>query len=329
MPGREIDQQYKALRELVGTGPGAPLDQLMKTVVDLQQQLAKLAAAGFWIGPPPGTDKDNPALALRVQALRQPQPVSRWLTTAADGGLALRGGDARQQVIAAYNAADGPAAQCAAIIGLYPFAPGSARELSLDDFAHLFAPGGVLDGFFNTLLTSYIDSNASIWKPQSAGNSPPPVGPADAMQFQRAAQIRDLFFPSGQTSPELHLDIQPISLDTRASQVTLELDGTTITYSRGDVHSTEIIWPAANPAAIARLSLDPPPAGTAGSWQDTGSWALFRLLSRGKMVPGREAGQWTLTLQMGDRQAVFDIRTGTRDPLVHGILEAFRCPAVH
>lgn len=328
-PGHEIDGRYKALRDLVGTGAGAPIEQVMRALVDLQQQFAKLAAAGVWTGPPPGTEGDNPALTLQAEALRQPQPLARWLATAAASGLALRHGDARQQVIATYNIANGPAALCAAINDRYPFAPTATSEIPLDDFTRLFAPGGVIDGFFNTLLRPYVDVGAPVWKPKAAAGVAPPVSQADVAQFQRAAEIRDLFFASGQTRPEVRFDITPISLDARANQATLDFADTSVVSRRGvSSQSTEILWPGANAMQLARFHIDPPPPGTTGEWRETGSWAMFRLLGRGRLAPAREAERSTLTFQMGDRRAEFEIRTGTRNPLARGILEAFRCPVV-
>ena len=49
--------------------------------------------------------------------------------------------------------AGGPAALCPlAVNGRFPFVPGSSLETPLDDFAKLFAPGGLIDGFFNTKI---------------------------------------------------------------------------------------------------------------------------------------------------------------------------------
>jgi type VI secretion system protein ImpL len=327
-PGHEIDERYKPLRDLVGSAVGAPIDQVMKSLTDLQQQLAKLAAAGLR-GATTVNASDDPALALRAEAQRQPQPLSRWLATAAASGMALRGGDAKQQVIAAYNIAGGPAAQCAlAVNGRYPFTPGSSTDISIEDFSRIFAPGGVLDGFFNTLLKPYVDTSGRVWKPQSPEGVVPPVAAAELGQFQRAAQIRDLFFASGRASPDVRFDITPIRLDPRATRMALDLDGTALTYTGGPPRSTEITWPGANPTQTARLGIDPPPSGGVGVWQESGSWALFRLFGRGRLVSGTTAERSTLIFQMGERQAVFDIRTGAGDPLVPGVLQAFRCPQV-
>ncbi len=328
-PGHEIDDRYQKLRDLVATDAGARLDRVMQTVAELQQQLAKLAAAGIRTGPPPAAGGNDPVITLRMEAQHQPQPVARWLTTMADGGMALRGGDARQQVITAYNAANGPAALCAAAVnGHYPFTPQSARDTTIDDFARLFAPGGVLDGFFNTLLKPYVDTTGPVWKPLSVDGAPSPIAAAEVAQFQRAAQIRDLFFPDGRATPTIRFDITPASLDSRAKQVTLDLDGTVITFTREMTHATEISWPDTKGTGLSRLSFTPPPASGADGWQETGDWAMFRLFGHGKLLAGTANDRLGLMFQLAERQTVFDIRTGARNPLASALLQSFHCPTI-
>ncbi len=327
-PGREIDDHYDGLRQLVGVGAGAPLDQALKTLGDLQQQLAKLAAAPVRGGPVAVPAADDPAMALRAEARRQPQPLARWLTTIAGSAIALRSGDIRQQIVAVFNGSDGPAALCAATVnGRYPFTPGATTETSLNDFARLFAPGGVIDGFFNTLLKPYVDTSGPVWKLQSVDNEQISLAAADLAQFQRAAQIRDLFFSGGRPTAGFRFDIAPVSLDARAAGVTLDLGGTALTYSHGPPRSTEITWPGASLMPAVRLAFDPP-AGS-GAWQESGPWSMFRLFSRGKLLPPAAGEKYSLTFQTGERQAVFEIRAGALpNPLTPGILQAFRCPAV-
>ncbi|MGE4076386.1 MAG: type VI secretion system membrane subunit TssM [Reyranella sp.] len=324
--GHEIDERYRQLRELVSTTGGAPIDQLLKLLNDLQQQLAKLAAIGTGSVPAPvGSD---PSLALRAEAQRQPAPVDRWLSNMAESSTALRGGGARQQVAAAYNGAGGPAALCPlAVNGRFPFVPGSSLETPLDDFAKLFAPGGLLDGFFNTQLRPYIDTTGKVWKPQSADGVAAPISPADVLQFQRAAVIRDLFFAPGSTTIAVRFDITPISLTPGASSVSLELDGTSITYAHGPTRSTQITWPGANGMRNVRLVFNPPPPGGTGVFSETGPWAMFRLFSRGTLRPAGSPETFTLTFGGGD--AVFELRAGSvMNPFAPGVLQDFRCPAV-
>ena len=57
--------------------------------------------------------------------------------------------------------------------GRYPFVPGATNEIPLDDFARLFSPGGLIDGFFNTQLRPYVDTSGAKWTPHPESHRPP------------------------------------------------------------------------------------------------------------------------------------------------------------
>ena len=329
-PGHEIDERYRALLSLVGTGPGAPLDQVMKSLIDIQQLIAKLAAAPVGSAPPVLSASSNPAVALQTEATQLPQPVSRWLTSIATSGIALLGGNPRGQVAAVFNAPGGPAAACpAAVKSRYPFTRDATGEIPLDEFSRLFAPGGQIDGFVNTLLLPYVDMSGPAWHPKTADNVPAPVAAADLAQFQRAASIRDAFFAAGGTIPSIRFDITPTNVDRATKQVTLTLDGTAITASHAPPRPTQITWPAPVQTSTARLEFDPPTPGQPGGWQDSGPWSMFRLFGRGKLRPGASPDRYALIFQFGDRQATFEIRTSSSaSPFTPGLLQDFRCPEI-
>jgi type VI secretion system protein ImpL len=326
-PGKAVDERYRALREFVGSGPGAPIDQALKAIDGLQRQLAKIAAAtpGAAAVAPSG---DDPTLTLRAEASRDPQPVARWLAAMAASGNAIRSGGAVEQVKTTFNASGGPATLCRqAVAGRYPFSPGSSNDIPLDDFAKLLAPGGQLDGFFNTQLRPYVDMSGPVWRGQAVDGVPPPVSPADLAQFQRAAVIRDLFFGVGGATPSVRFDLTPLSLDEGAKQVTLDLGGTVISYAHGPPRTTQITWPGTNGMSNARLVFDPAPAGGTGVLQASGPWALFRLFDQGSLQRAGSAERYTLTFRIGERQASFEIRAGSvLNPFAPGILRDFRCP---
>ena len=79
-----------------------------------------------------------------------------------------------------------------------------------------------------------------------------------------------------------------------------------------------------------RLTIEPPPAGRSGELQESGPWALFRLIGRGRLqAQAGAADRYTLTFQLGERQVVFDIRMqGAGNALTPGMLPDFRCPGV-
>ena len=327
-PGKAIEDRYADLINFVGKGPGAPIDNVLKLLNDLQVQLAKLAAA-----PAGGTAAaigggDDPAQLLQAEASRDPQPVARWLQAMALSSNQLRGGGALDQVKKAFGAPGGPALLCKqAVNGRYPFTAASGNDIPLDDFSRLFAPGGLLDKFFSDNLQNFIDTSGPTWKAQAVAGVPAPVTPGDLAQFQRAAKIRDLFFANGGNQPTVRFDISPI--DTDAKQVTLDLDGQSVIYAHGPIRPTSITWPGQNRMNSARLVFDPPPSSGPPVLQATGPWALFRLFGQGSLAQNGSADRYTLSFTLGDRHATFEIRAGSvLNPFAPGVLRDFRCPAL-
>jgi type VI secretion system protein ImpL len=327
--GHEIDDRYRKLRDYVGQGPGAPIEQALTTINGLQQGLAQLASApapGTVGTPAPNTGAD-PLLALRAAASQAPQPVQRWLLALATNGGALRAGGVRQQAAAAFNGADGPAKLCAeAVGGRYPFVATASSDIPLDDFSRLFAPGGQIDAFFSAQLKPFVDTTAHVWKAQDAGGAPAPVTAGDLEQFQRAAAIRQMFFANGATTPSLRLEFTPTDLDAGAKQVTLDLGGSSLSYAHGPSRAVAVNWPAQG-GSNARLVFDPPSPG--GAIQASGPWALLRLIGQGSLQSNGAPDRFTLVFQQGDRRAVFAVRaTSVVNPLAGAALQDFRCPAL-
>jgi type VI secretion system protein ImpL len=325
LPGAEIDARYQPLLTLVGDGPGAPIDLVLRSLSDLQQEMAKLAAAAVGAAPPAPPPASDPALLLAAEAARQPPPVGRWLASIANSGVALRGGTPRSQIATIYNGPGGPAAACTAAVTRFPFVRTAAADLSLDDFSRLFAPGGLFDGFVNTVLRPYIDMTGPAWHPQAAEGVAAPISAAELAQFQRAAAIRDAFFAAGGTAPAIRLDMAATALDKASKTATLDVGGSDVVASHAPPQPTQMAWPAA--ADGARVTFDPPPAKPA-ILEDSGPWALFRLVGRAKMQPAA-ADRSVLTFQSGDRSAAFEVRTGTGgNPFAAGLLADFHCPEI-
>jgi type VI secretion system protein ImpL len=325
-PGKETTERYRQLRDYVGTGPGAPIDQTLKAVDALRVQLARLGAT-----PPPGAAPapggDDAAVLLHAEATGAPQPVARWLQALITSATVVRTGSTLDQVKKTFNAGGGPAALCRqAVTGRYPFTPGASNEIPLDDFAKLFAPGGLIDGFFNTQLRPYVDVSGPAWKGQPVEGVAPPVSPNDLAQFQRAAVIRDLFFGVGGNTPSLRFDLTPIFLDGGAKEVTIELGSTKISYAHGAPSATQVTWPGSTGMSTVRVVFDPPPAG-AGALQASGPWALFRLIDQGNLQQAGSAERYQLTFRSGERQAIFELRAGSvLNPFARGVLREFKCP---
>ena len=86
---------------------------------------------------------------------------------------------------------------------------GSNQEVPLGDFAKLFSPNGVIDKFFTQFLAPYADTRRPEWtwrKDSPVGRS---LSAETLKQFQNAAYIRDAFFQTGGSMPQVSLAIKP------------------------------------------------------------------------------------------------------------------------
>ena len=329
-PGKPIETKYAALIAFVGKGPGAPIDNVLKLMDDLKQQMERLANTSPGAPPAPPTGGD-PAALLRAEAARLPQPVQRWLAGISGGAATIRSGGAKKGAGEAFNAPGGPASLCKqAVAGRYPFDPKSPNDIPIDDFARLFAPNGMIDQFFTAQLRPFVDMSGQVWKAQEVAGVAPPVSPGDLAQFQRAAAIRDLFFAGGAATPTVRFDLVPTDLDSGAKQVTLDLETVSLSNAHGPPRPVSVTWPGTG-ARInsARLVFDPAPSSGPPVLQDNGPWALFRLFGRGTLQQAGSSDRYTLTFSLADRKAVFEIRAGSvLNPFAPGMLRDFKCPAL-
>ena len=87
----------------------------------------------------------------------------------------------------------------------YPFANSPTRQVPLSEFAQLFAPDGILDRFFNANLAVHANMGAGDWTWREDSPLAGKMSLQTLRQFQRAARIRDAFFPG--RSPTVALEV--------------------------------------------------------------------------------------------------------------------------
>jgi type VI secretion system protein ImpL len=330
LPGAEVDAYYAPLINYVGSGTGSPLSLTLSLMSTLQQQMAALATSVPGSGAPaaPAAGGDAASL-LQGEAQHDPDPVGRWLTTIVVNSNSLRGGSAAQAAAAAFNGAGGPAQLCQqAVSGRYPFDQSSSTDIPLGDFAHLFMPNGLIDTFFSTQIRQYVDMSGATWRIQAVNGVAPPISQGALAEFQRAENIRELFFAAG-TTPSVQFSITPISLDAGAAQVSIQLGSLSVSYAHGPPVPTQINWPGTDGMQTARLIITPTTGGNPVEIDASGPWALFRLFAQGSLEQGSSSDQYTLTFNQGGHTASFAISAGSvLNPFAPGMLVDFRCPSL-
>jgi type VI secretion system protein ImpL len=327
--GKEIDDRYRALREYVDSAAGAPLDDTLKAMDGLRQELAQTGPSPGAPPPVPATASGgDPVLLLRAQAGQAPQPVKRWLAAIVGAGAKTKNISVVANLHDAFNGGgSGAGPLCReALAGRYPFDRDATAEVGIADFVKLFSPTGLISTFFNTQLRPYVDTSGGVWRVRSVDGVTPPVSSAALAAFERAAKIRDTFFADGGAMPALRFFLTPEALDSSARQVTLQLGDTKIQYAHDNPTTVQIVWPGPSGTANAQVSFDPPPPIGAATLRASGSWALFRLLDLSDLSQ-EGPDRYLAVFSVGDRQASFELRTSSiLSPFTPGLLRGFQCP---
>lgn len=317
-----VEERFKPLREVAGQ----PLDGILAIVNELYVQVARVVSSPPGTVVPPSIGLD-PGQRLAAEAQRAPEPLSRWLQTLALSTATARSGGARAAIAAAGGAALAPF--CRGLETRFPFRQAqSAPDTPYDDFVRLFGPGGVFDQFFAQHLRNFVDTTQRPWRPVAAEGLVPPVTTADLLQFQRAAAIRDAFWPAGIAGAAMGLrfELVPLGVDPGATGAVLEVEGNRAVLA-GEGATTRPVplqWPARSGIT---LTFDPP--SSAGPLATDGAWASMRLVAAGRLTTTRAADRLRLSLPQGDRRAEFELRASS---IVHPFglreLQDFRCPVL-
>jgi type VI secretion system protein ImpL len=312
---RVVEEHYRALREAAGE----PMETILRAVSELYVQVARLATAppGTVLPPTQGLD---PGQRLLAEAARQPVPLGPWLTSLGQSTQRARVGGARASIAAAGQQQLAPL--CRALETRFPFRrTNAAPDMPIDDFVRLFSPGGVLDRFFAEQIRPYADITQNPWRPVASDGLEPPVSQEDLIQFQRAAGIRNAFFPSG--SPGIGLGLRwtltPRGLPVGSTGAVLEVEGNrTAIAPEGGGRPIEIVWPARSP-----VSLTIEPGGAPLAYE--GPWAGLKLAFLNRLTQTRQQDQFNL--QAGQMQFLLTAASAI-NPFGIAELRDFRCPVL-
>lgn len=315
-----VDDRFVALRQLVTeNGGAAPVTGVVQLINDVYVNLsATETALRDNVAPPPS----DAAARVKAESARMPEPVRSMLQdlSAAGAGQALS--SLRESLSTAVASQVGKFCS-EATNGRYPFVRSSPRDVTRDDFAALFGPGGKFDAFFTQNLAQYVDTSGRNWtfrkvQEQSLGAA------GNLIQFQRAAVIRDVFFRGGGV---LRMDFKPIEMDPAITRFTLDVDGQLVNYAHGPLVPQSVQWPGPKGGLQVRVQITPPGlSGTSGIATD-GPWALFRMLDKANIEPTALPEKFRATFVVDGRSAVFEVTTSSvQNPFRLRELVDFRCP---
>jgi type VI secretion system protein ImpL len=324
-----VDDRFASLRAYVkapAQGQPAPVDQTVQVLSELYNQMTATEVAVRGGGAPPQTDVPNKA---RAEAGRLPEPVRSLVNTLVNASVTQALGATRENLSANINSQIGEFCR-QAIADRYPFNRNSTRDVTQDDFARMFSPGGLMDDFFQKNMIQFVDTSTRPWSfRQVGGGQMGEKGDSGSLiQFQRAMAIRDTFFRSGGKNPSLRLDFKPLEMDASITQFVLDVDGTLVRYAHGPTVPVSVIWPGTAGRGEVRIQLTPPSASGSSGAVFSGPWALFRMFDKVGIESLGQAERFKATFTIDGRKATFEVTTSSvLNPFRMSELAAFGCPS--
>ncbi|RWA82215.1 MAG: type VI secretion system membrane subunit TssM [Mesorhizobium sp.] len=322
--GATVEAQFRPFQALVSGSSGRrPLDALTQNFHDIYQSV-KLAA-----DVPSQTERVNANLKLQISTLRAnasrlPKPLARMVDAAADefeGNVAETSMANLNQTLD--EAVTRPCEE--AVNGHYPFASDGTEEISLADFAKLFAPGGLMDRFFAQNLAPLIDMTGQDWTWKQDARSGRDLAKSTLKAFQSAAEIRNAYFPSGGSAPSVSITFTPTSLNSEADSAVLNVDGQTVQSAQAGNAPSIVTWPSGAASGSASLSLTPDMPGRESALKFEGPWALKRLLDKATVTG--DGGNTEARFVIGGRDVAYKMETGSgANPFLLPALSGFSCP---
>jgi len=331
-PGAAIEAQFKPFHSVLeGDSTRRPIDSIIANLNDIAQNLTLMVEYPQMTAQATASLQTEVA-ALRNNASRLPPPFSDMLRGAAfefEGSIAA---STAGQLLQTLRDQVTPVCQ-QTITNRYPFVRGSNQDVPLGDFAKLFSPNGVIDKFFAQFLAPYADTSRPgwVWRKES------PVGralsPDTLKQFENAAYIRDAFFQTGGSQPQVSLAIKPPRAASAGVDIKTEVSGTVIASPSipaigsapppSSAAPSTVQWPGPSARTAISVSSD---AGPPSVLERTGPWSLFRMLEAGSLNAKGDTA--SASFIVAGQELSYQISTGSvRNPLNLVTLREFRCPS--
>ncbi|MEJ0095444.1 MAG: type VI secretion system membrane subunit TssM [Methylocella sp.] len=313
-PAQMIDAALAPFHRLVeGDAGRRPIDLVISQLNEIRANLSRLASNGS------SADQLESQIAASVAKLKTdasslPQPFNHMMEETAD--------DATREIVdlvvarTADKLRNSVTMACRErISSRFPFNRSAARDVSLEDFARMFGPKGLIDQFVSENI---LPASGAEWKWRDGSQLAKKLAPTALADFQLAAEIREAFFGADSAVPGFSYAVTPPAL--RASR--LEIDATVI---NGGAKAITVQWPG--PAAIHRTALRLR-SSKAPAIERQGVWSIYRMLDA-----GRVNGDGTLaTFSIGGRDLQYRFNasatspSATLKPLDLIQLRKFHCP---
>ncbi|MTI99087.1 MAG: type VI secretion system membrane subunit TssM [Marinobacter adhaerens] len=329
---QDIERQFAELNQLTRENDDQAngLEQIMLVVGELHEYMrniqeapdkgkAALAAARARMG----LQGADPIFTLQRMADNQPEPLNRLLTRLATESWRVVLDQAVAQLEREwYREVYQPFQQNLA--RHYPFNPDSGRDVALQDFERFFAPGGVLDAFYQDNLKLFLEDH-----PEQVGDARRAglVRGAVLTSLENADRIRRAYFTRG-GSLDVEFALEPLNLSANKRRSVVNVDGQLVEFSHGPRQSIPLVWPnTLRDSVESRITLVPVQVNRSPrSLSENGPWALFRLLDKAD-ITGVSSSAVDVRFRVDDGDMRYRLHAASNtNPFTQQLLAGYRIP---
>ncbi len=329
---QDIERQFAELNDLTRDNGDQPtgLEQIMLVVGELHEYMrniqeapdkgkAALVAARARMG----LQGADPIFTLQRMADNQPEPLNRLLTRLATESWRVVLDQAVAQLEREwYREVYQPFQQNLA--RHYPFNPDSGRDVALQDFERFFAPGGVLDAFYQDNLKLFLEDH-----PEQVGDARRAglVRGAVLTSLENADRIRRAYFTRG-GSLDVEFALEPLNLSANKRRSVVNVDGQLVEFSHGPRQSIPLVWPnTLRDSVESRITLVPVQVNRSPrSLSENGPWALFRLLDKAD-ITGVSSSAVDVRFRVDDGDMRYRLHAASNtNPFTQQLLAGYRIP---
>lgn len=222
----------------------------------------------------------------------------------------------------------------------YPFNDAAQTDAKVEDFAEFFRPQtGQLWAFYDQTLKSSLERQGNDFIPTRRFKTQTAYREDFLTCLRRSAKITDASFGGADPKlPAVTFEVNLHSVSTDVSEVTIEVDGVSRTYTNTPEEWLAVQWPAKDAKSRgAKVKV----RGFSGLNEEIvrlGDFGLFHLLEAADVRPGTAAAKgaevpvlvatWKLRSQ-SDAVVKIDVRpTRTDAPFARGFFAGLKCPRV-
>jgi type VI secretion system protein ImpL len=174
-------------------------------------------------------------------------------------------------------------AQFRAVMAKYPFNPNATAQATLPEVNGLFKPReGALWAFYDSSLQKLLQKQGAQYVAVSSGTMS--LTPGFVGFFNRAASFSEALYAGGTADPHFNYILKPLPSEG-IQNLTLRIDGQTLTSSASGGAPKPFAWPGAGPhEARASVKFG---GGPDLEWSSNeGLWAVFQFIGQAERAQG-------------------------------------------